>query len=183
MKFLAAIRTLGCSPFIVNLLHWIFISRLRTFIFNLWIWLLLLHNFLFFGFGILYSLNHESMILSLGIFKSTHMNQFIFPFVIESKKAHKEGIFQLETTSLVAWNVDTKSEYSGPNLERMERNNCSYFFSIPQCLIIRTSDLNLVKKPSMELKLIVLNENNSFSNWCTLISSCNPKRYLSLLHT
>ena len=46
-----------------------------------------------------------------------------FSFLSESKKVHKEGIFQLETTSLVAWKVDTKTEYSRPNLERMEMIN------------------------------------------------------------
>ena len=104
-------------------------------------------------------------------------------FVSESKKVHKEGIFQLEIASLVAWKVDTKIEYSGLNFDRMKIINWSSLFSIPHCLRSKTSDLNLVKNPSMELKLLGLNENNSFSNWCTLISSWTPKRDSSLVHT
>ena len=106
-----------------------------------------------------------------------------FSFVSESNNVLKEGIFQLEITSLVAWKVDTKIYYSWLNFDRMEIINWYYLFSIPHYLRNTTSDLNLVNKTSIESKLLGLNENNSFSNWCALISSCTPKRDSSLVHT
>ena len=105
------------------------------------------------------------------------------PFVSESKNVLKEAIFQLEITSLVTWKVDIKTKYLGLNFDRMERINWSSFFLISHCLINGTHDLNLVKNPSMESKLLGFNENNSFSNWCALISSWTPKRNSSLVHT
>ena len=108
---------------------------------------------------------------------------FSFSFVSESKNVLKEGIFQFEIEILVAWKVDTKTEYLGPNFDKMERINRSSFLSIPHYFINRRIDLNLVKNTLMESKLLGLNENNSFSNWCALVPSCTPKRDSSLFHT
>ena len=129
MKCIATIRTLGFSLFLLNLLHWIFINSLKNFIFN---------DFGFFSFTICFSLDlvlflpwiMRVLSFPLEYLRETIWINLSFSFVSESNKVHKEGIFQLETTSLVAWKVDTKNEYSRLNLEKTERINWSSFFSI-----------------------------------------------------
>ena len=59
--------------------------------------------------------------------------------------ASSEGIRQFGAISLLEWKVDTNTEKLGPIMLRMERTNCSSFFSILHCLHCMTKGLNLEK--------------------------------------
>ena len=78
MKYLVGIRTLGSAPFLLEFLHWTFISGLWTCMFIIWLWILIFHYFLDFLLFIITSLNYKSMILSIVYSKRTHLDQFIF---------------------------------------------------------------------------------------------------------
>ena len=97
--------------------------------------------------------------------------------------ASKDGILKFWTAILVAYNVDTKNEYSRPNFNRMDITNFSYFLLIPHLLSKITSDLNLVMNSSIVSNSLGINEINLFSNWCPIRSSCFSKRDSSLIHT
>ena len=182
MRRFSAIGTLW-SFFLVSLLLgiWAFISRVRTFIFGVLIWIILFHLFLSFGFEIFAFKRCKHMILK--VLRVSIWISLTFSWVRESMNASRDGILQFRTLILVAWNVDTKTEYFRPKFDRMERINCSSLFSIPHCLRKSTSDLNLVMNSSMISNSLGLNEINSFSNWCPLRSSFFPKRDSSLIHT
>ena len=116
-------------------------------------------------------------------FKSRHLNQLYLLLcerIYECIKGWHPPILNFKISSIL---FHTKTEYSGPNFDRMDRINWSSSFVIPQFLRKSTSDLNLVMNSSIVSNSLGLNEINSFSNWYPLRSSLFLKRDSILIHT